>query len=455
MTLHRLIVVSFSVLALETVSGSYLRAEDAQPANDPSETFDAADASPASKTPTTLPAGHPTIPNALPAGHPVIPPQATIGPVDPAKMAGKSLPAGHPQLPAPTTAPGTDGIALPPQMPVKSATLEIRVVQGTPGAAAITAGTPTLELYHEDKLFASMPTPLQEDGHIRIYDVPVDHTYIPVVKMTYAGVEYELVGEAIDQEHTNQDLTLRVYETTPDAPQWVVRMRHLVAQATATQLEVNEVIVIDNPADHTFVPAAGTPAFAFPLPAGASDVTVMSGFGADKMRFENGTLLQPVALLPGQTQYQLAYSVPIHDRAATLSLVAPVVEKNVAVLMPADESNVQTTGLTSAGTTDMGSGVKTRVYKASDVPANQAITIALSNLKVAAADSTPIVAPAVDAASSPSMPVGDNPPAVALKADPQRFAVIGLIVVGVIGMIFAGTRRAAKVDPSGVAQAPR
>lgn len=424
-----------------------------------------------------LPVGHPVIPQgasvkpqSLPAGHPAIPEKASVGPVDPAKVAGRPLPAGHPQInprtPAVTSGqatspadptkpdaccpedgkPSPDGSSAPtlPAKPVgqlaategpqatspaaQNGTLEIRVIQGTPNAAPITSGTPILEVYDGDKLVAKMETPLESDGHIRVYDIPLQTRITPRVKMSYAGIEYEVVGEPMSSSNPSQDLSLTVYEITEQQPDWQIRMRHVMLQPAGTSIQVSEVLVVDNPSDRTFVgtadPAGNRTVFRLPMPDGASDVEVLSGFHACCMRFEDGSIVNPIALLPGQAQYQISYSLPLKQGAAAMTLASPVETRNVAVLIPDDGSAVEANGLDTIGSNDMGSGTKVRLYKASDVAAGAELGIKLSNI----------------------VPLKDAPVAsiVTPTSGAQQFALRGGAVLAVLGGIYAMTRRAPK-----------
>lgn len=416
-----------------------------------SDVADRFDASTPTATPTTAPAaqqpalppGHPPLPGGpqLPAGHPPLP--NTMGPVDPNKAAGQPLPAGHPQVNA-TTNPAGTGLKMNPQ----SGTLDIRVVQSTAGAPAITNGTPLLELYDGEKLFASMPTPLEEDGHIHVFDIPISKPFVPVVKVNYADVEYEVAGEPFDAQHLSQEIVVKVYETSTTPPDWLIRMRHVMLQPTESHIEVSEVFVIENPTDHVFTKAKDAQGksqtvFSLPLPPGAHDVHIMSGFGAAEMTIEEGQIVNRTGMVPGQSQYQIAYALPVRDGSVHLPLASPAIQKNVAVLVPDDGTTVDAAGLTAAGTTDMGPGNKVRLFKAADIPAG-------TDLKVNVSGFEAVQPPAADKATDPAAHLTEQPstqPATAVaKPSAQRFAIVGLVGVVVAGTAFVLTRRPSKPE---------
>lgn len=375
-----------------------------------------------------LPAGHPTVPGdepALPSGHPAIP-------------------SGHPPLPAghPAVNP-QNGATTEPVTP----SIDIRVIQGTPGGPRIAAGTPVLELYDGPKMVAAMPTPLEPDGHVHVYDVPMERPFVPLVKMIYNGIEYQAAGQPITRSKMEQDITCVVFETTDQPVAWTVDMRHVMLERTDKGVEVNEVFVLNNPTDRVLTGAKDSegkrsPIFAWPVPVGVGDVTVHGGFQAAALKLQSFKIINPVGILPGQSEYHISYTLPYQDGRAELALATPVQTKAVTVVVPPDEGMATATGLNDNGITDMG-GMKVHLFKATDVPPEKILRVALKQIG-AATQPAAMVETSTGITNAPSPGMIESHTTSGHGFSPQMLAIIGVVAVAVIGLIVILMRRSSQ-----------
>jgi len=340
----------------------------AEPATQPTESAPA------------LPAGHPPIgamapttqPGAggmpgLPKGHPDI--SALTGGNNPA--AGQ-LPAGHPDI---SKLSPQDAKNAP-----KSASITVKAEQGTIGGPAIGAADVTVEVVAGDQVVGKIDTKLNDKGTITISGLPVGAMYQPVVTVKYQGVMYQASGNPIDG--AAQTLSVKVYETTDKPIDWEVRMRHVMLQpAPEGGVQVMDMIAIDNATDRAYVGVVSAAdgakkVFEIPLPAGATNVQFSGGFHDCCTKVQNGKVINTMAIVPGTTQYQLSYVVPVKDGKTEITASAPAITKHLIVFAPDDGTTISASDLES-GTTKMGES-QVRYFKSESIPAAKTVTLTIS-----------------------------------------------------------------------------
>jgi hypothetical protein len=375
--------------------------------------------------PAQLPAGHPDIsammggaaePStqpaqpALPAGHPDISSMMGGGG---GTSGGAQLPAGHPDISqmmgggAPPPATGTTSVI-------------VKVAQGTIGGPTTLGGlSGTVEVYDRDRVVAKLDAKLNERGEVTVSGIPVGPTFQPLVTVTYKDVTYQAAGQPIASA-TPQTVTVQVYEPTDQPVGWEVRMRHVMLHPSREGVQVIDMLAIDNATDRAFIGAAGSDGadgrrmtFALPIPAGARDVKLVSGFHDCCSKVEHGYVASTMAIVPGTTQYQLTYFVPQRDGKTEVTTSAPAVTKHFIAFAPDDGTTITASGL-ETGTTDMGGGT-TRYFKASAVPADQVLKMVVSG--------APTKSPPATEMRGDASRTGGSPVAVAgATMDPARIA---------------------------------
>ena len=295
-------------------------------------------------------------------------------------------PAGQPAPPAGATDP-----ALVDQILAEApkGRLAIQAVQGSAGADPVGAVDVQVELYHNNRPLKQMTATLDENGVVVLEDVPIVLGVRPVVKIEYAGVTYLEIGDPLDAENPEGVVNVTVYQTTDDRPQWDVAMRHVRAEPTPDGAFVGETLVIENPADRTWL---GDPPDAqdrrstvrVKLPAGARDVQLTSGFhGWCCTTLEGDELAVQMPLMPGQTTFQYSYMVPPHEGHADLVVTAPAPMKTAVFFVPAS-GVVEPVGMQEAEAPPMGDAPQMRMFQAQDVASGQEMGVVLTGAPAAA-----------------------------------------------------------------------
>jgi hypothetical protein len=339
-----------------------------------------------------LPKGHPDISamggQSAPDGQPALP----KGHPDIAGMGGKPAPQpdGMPALPKghPDISKIQQGAATQPAV----GSLVLRAVQGSAGGPAIGADPVVVQVFANNQSLGKLEAKLEADGTIQVDNIPTGAGYQVAARVTHAGVEYDATCEA---KGSTVELSVPVYETTEQRPDWSVQMRHAIVHAAQDGLHVMEVVAIQNPGDRAWVGDATGAAdgkrttFNFPLPAGAANVAVGGAFHDCCTKVADGKIVNTMAIVPGVTQYQFNYTVPTNAGKADLTLASPAAVKTMMVLVP-EGARATADGLDGPKTVNMGDG-NTQFFKGSDVPANKTVKLSIdvSGVTVAKGEATP------------------------------------------------------------------
>jgi hypothetical protein len=151
-------------------------------------------------------------------------------------------------------------------------------------------------------------------------------------------------------------------------------------------------------------------------------VKIGGGLDGAAVQIAGGNLISHQPLVPGESQYQVQYTIPARDGVAVLSVTAPSKVGHVLVFIPDDGTTVAATGLTLMGSEQMdNNGPKTRYYMATSLQAGQTLTLSVTGLKTAAV--APDVLPQTGAAEA----------SLAGSSLPKTIAAVGaggMLVIG-------------------------
>ncbi|MCC6676427.1 MAG: hypothetical protein IT436_04725 [Phycisphaerales bacterium] len=263
--------------------------------------------------------------------------------------------------------------------------LAIRGVQGTKGGPEVGADEVEVVLFHQNQPFHQLKTALDEHGIVVVRDLPMAMAVRPVVRIKHGGVLYQEVGPPMGADKKDAAMEVTVYEVTDETPPWRVSMRHLAAERGPGGVVVSEMLVVDNPADRTWLGAAPDrqnrrATVKITLPKDAADIQLSAGFhGWCCTALEGGVLNIQMPLMPGRMSYRFAYRVPESAGRADLRIAAPVPTDQVVFMLPADGSTAEPTLVEPFSPPDapMPGG---RMFKAQAVSPDTAAGIVLASL---------------------------------------------------------------------------
>jgi|GEM_PF-1723874 len=260
--------------------------------------------------------------------------------------------------------------------------IAIQAVQGTSGASPIANIDFELLLVHNGKIINTVPATLDEHGVVVMNNIPVAMGVTPVVRINYADVVYQRAGELMDRDNPEQKITITCYEVTDSPPAWSVHMRHVMLAHTPEGVRVTELIILNNPADHTWI---GLPAgddnrltTSLTIAPDAAHIEYGEGFfGGGSTRLNAGLLQNSLPLTPGSAQMSLSYVVHAQAGVVNLALAAPVPTDNIMLVVPADMTTIKADRFQDGGATRI-SDTDVRFYTASQINPNEILQITLA-----------------------------------------------------------------------------
>jgi hypothetical protein len=264
-------------------------------------------------------------------------------------------------------------------------TLTVKAVQGTRDGRPVGVNTIEVHLFHREQLVHKFEASLDETGSAVLENLPVGIGLTPVVRVSYAGVVYQEIGPLMDKDHRDATFSVTVYETTDVRPDWNVSMRHIMATPSPDGVSVEEMVVVENPGDRTWL--GGAPgadgkrvAVSLTLPPGARNVKLDRGFhGWCCTAFADRTLGVQMPLMPGKASFRFSYDVPAESSRADLGVVSPVVTHRMVAFVADTGVKAEPVGLTSMGASAMG-GLSVLSFQGQEVSAGQAAGVVLTGL---------------------------------------------------------------------------
>ncbi|MFG0253072.1 MAG: hypothetical protein ACF8NJ_09390 [Phycisphaerales bacterium JB038] len=248
-----------------------------------------------------------------------------------------------------------------PELDLPPVGLAIQALQQTPGGPAIASVRAIVQLHEPTRgaILETIETQLDEHGVILLEELPLDTPFIPVVQVEYAGVTYSAVGETMNLQAPQQKLVVPCYEVTEDVPDWRVGMRHVQAMPVEGGFQVQELLVLMNPADRTWLglPAGGEDrnTTSFNIPESAANVELGQGFHGWCCTVKlGGTIINQLPLMPGQTQMRVAYFLPAEEGGARVNISCPAPTASLMVMVPPSVGTSEVDGLQPMGMQSMG-----------------------------------------------------------------------------------------------------
>jgi mono/diheme cytochrome c family protein len=198
----------------------------------------------------------------------------------------------------------------------------------------------------------TMSTTVQTDGSFDFQNVEMTPGRAYIASVVYNDTVYGSDISTVEDNATNLDLVVPIYETTTDTGVLSVDRLHIFFEYQEPDtLRIVELYVISNLSDRTLVSQeAGKPVITFDLPAEASNLQFQDGsLGGRYIQTSTG-FGDTAAIRPGSGQHQVvfAYDVPYKNK---LDLRQPInlPVSAVVILVPEDGLKVKGDQLQDAG----------------------------------------------------------------------------------------------------------
>lgn len=291
---------------------------------------------------------------------------------------------------APVLLLGAPACAVQAQVPVQvqgSASLRVRVVNGTPGGGNVTNLPLAVYSVEVDKEQLVSQGRTSGNGTFTwpALTAAVGTSY--VVSTTYAGVAYQ--SEPITVSTT--EVTLPVYETTGADSALRISSAGMVVlnvDAATQVLKVLETLTLSNAGTRTFLPSTTGPSgpmglLRFGLPDGAGNLAPYGRLGGSNIIQVNTGFASDLPVPPGTTDvsftYELAYGALTEGGYALLSKNISYPTDLLRVLVPRGDFTAQSPQLADKGAVTVGTRAYRR-FEGKDLQARTAVSLELRNL---------------------------------------------------------------------------
>lgn len=210
-----------------------------------------------------------------------------------------------------------------------------RVAYGSPGSLPASLQAQLSGFDHTEQV-VSETTKVQEDGSFSFEGIPLAEGRIFFVQVDYQGQSYFSEFVTSENEVTEFEIPITIYETTSDTSQLSVETIQFVYDfSNAGVVRVVERVSISNLGDYAVVPADGEPVLHYSLPAGATNLAFEEGALGERYLMEAGGFADLRGVLPGSNSYQIlfAYELPYRD-SLTYQISIDLPTSSLVALLP-------------------------------------------------------------------------------------------------------------------------
>lgn len=321
--------------------------------------------------------------------------------------------------------------------------MEGQVVDGTKDAKLAVTDTLTVTLYMVPSGATSMvtqTTTADANGRFAFSNLDTISTTQYALATTYNGIGYFSGVLAFDNNQLTMPVSLTVYENTSDPASVRVSQSHTVMNVTTRQFAVQQIVVVDNKTDRTFVGSGTGPhrvTLTLPMLQGAQNVQFENPSANNTSLTGTDTILYTEPIQPGGDQIVYQYTVPFTPTTYNFSVKVPYDSDKFSILLSDVGATIQSSQLT-ASSFPVPSGMNYIMSSADNVKAGTTITATFNNLPVTVND-----------AGTPGAPGPAAPVATAANNNLQVIGgvVLGVAVLAAIGLLAYPTLKRRNARP--------
>ncbi|MGN6369247.1 MAG: hypothetical protein ACTHN5_13380 [Phycisphaerae bacterium] len=265
----------------------------------------------------------------------------------------------------------------------KSGALRVKVSQGTKNGPAIGRDPVTVELFSAGKVIRTYNTQIGENNQFELDDLPLDAPFQPIITVLHAGAQEELIGPPMHKFQPAVELEMPLYETTTEKPAWTSGIRHVTLLPTLTNntlaLHVTDMLGGFNPSDRAWL-GDNHVTLALQLPPNATHIELGQGLAEANPTITGTTITRRKPMLPGPTEYDCGYTLPVTDGKASLAFTLPADTTLFALYLPASIHVDSSTGLTLSASSGKYGLEGRQLLVGKSLKAGQTLTVDLSNI---------------------------------------------------------------------------
>ncbi len=269
----------------------------------------------------------------------------------------------------------------------QTGTITVHTIQGTEGGPAVTSGNVFVQFLGHGRQVNRLDAKLDANGVAVFENVPLAVPFRPQVTVEYAGASYQAMGDVMKPGNPSQEITVKVFETTDQEPDWQVKMWHVVFNITPDGIQVIHMMVAQNPTDRAWLGAVDSEGNRYSVvlrhPKGAHSIKMGGALHTHNTRLLDDAVASTATLMPGTSMYRIEYVLPVTESDVTIPLTTPAKVTQLRVFFPDDPVlKLHSESLKSLGQGRYElSGERTvEVFAASDLPGGKQINMVISGI---------------------------------------------------------------------------
>ncbi len=303
-----------------------------------------------------------------------------------------------------------------------------QIVEGTKGATLAPTAPISLTLYSAAAGMTSAITQTAQadaSGHFTFSNLDTNATTRYLAVADYNGLSYSTDILTFGANQTTLPVTLTVYETTTDPAGISVQQTHLVMSVQTRSFVVDEIVVVQNNSDRTYIGATATGphriTLSLPLLAGAQDIQFQDPQAGNTSLPGTDVISYTMPFMPGSDQVVFEYTVPFNPPTYEFNLKLPFDTNTFSLLWSDVGATMQSQQLGTPTPFSMQGGPAFVQSTANGVKAGTTIAATFNNLPATVATPT----------------AGGTPPATAAPTN-NTLQIVGVAVIAVAALAAVG-----------------
>jgi hypothetical protein len=206
-------------------------------------------------------------------------------------------------------------------------TLTVTLHNGTAGATVPAGTTVRLEVTRAGQQLSEQVSQTDNRGQAVFSTPPVEDDLTFQLMAEYQEVKYPSEVLSYSPGETVKNVEITVYEATDDPADLVATMAHLFFKPEGQYVLVEEMALISNEADRTYVgkrtEGGSRKTLRFTLPSAATDIEVGNGLMTCCIIVQDNVIVDSMEVLPGTKEVSFSYRLPIGG-LTTLDIERPL-----------------------------------------------------------------------------------------------------------------------------------
>ncbi|HUO09481.1 MAG TPA: hypothetical protein VM008_14325 [Phycisphaerae bacterium] len=302
----------------------------------------------------------------------------------------------------------------------KSGALRVKFSQGTKDGPAIGRDPVTVEIFSGGKVIHTYKAQIGDDKQLELHDLPLDVPFQPIITVLHAGAQEELIGPPMHKFQPAVELDMPLYEVTAEKPAWTSGIHHVTVLPTMTNdvlaLHVTDMMGGFNPTDRAWL-GTNNVTLTLELPKNATNIQLGQGLAEANPTITGTTITRGKPMLPGPTEYDCGYTLPVTAGKASLTFTLPADTTLFALYLPSDIHVDTCVGLTPSSSSGKAGLEGRQLLVGKHLNAGQVITLDLSGITPPPAPPKATPAQPADEQTHLNLPRPTTPPPPAHEAN--------------------------------------